>query len=66
MKEILNGILDALENVGSSVDALEGVLVRRRLIVQGDLDAFLSDHRNKVQADLARLRSAVQALEKLG
>ena len=64
MKEILSKILDALESVSSSQEALEGVLVRRRLIVPGDVDAILANHKKKVQAELANLRTAVEALDR--
>jgi hypothetical protein len=63
MKEILNNILNALENVTASVDALESVLIQRGLVRQGDVEGMFDEHRNKAQLDLVHLRSAVGALE---
>ena len=40
-------------------------LVRRRVLVPGDADKLFASHKQKAQASLAQLRTAVQALGEL-
>jgi hypothetical protein len=59
---ILNDIVNALENLAVTVDALEAVLIRKGLLMSGEIQSESHQHVSQVVANLAATRHAISRL----
>jgi hypothetical protein len=59
---ILNDLVNAIENLSVSVDAIEAVLIRRGLLQTGEIGLQSPLHVQTVAAKLAATRNAIAAL----
>ena len=61
-KIVLNDIVNGLENLTVSLDALEGVLIRAGLLTNGAKEALQPLYVQAAVNDLAALRAAIASL----
>jgi hypothetical protein len=61
-KLALHGLLNAIENVAQSVDAIEAVLIRKGLVTTAEIEAQYPLHAPNVETTTANLRQAIDNL----
>jgi hypothetical protein len=61
-KAVLTDILNGLENLAVSVDALEAALIRRGQLTTGEIEHLSPSHAQIVAGKLAALRLAIASL----
>jgi hypothetical protein len=61
-KQVLHDLLTAFANLAENVDAIEAVLIRRRLLTTVEIEAILPIHRHTVNAKIEGLRHAIDSL----
>jgi hypothetical protein len=61
-KQVLHDLLNAFANLTESVDAIEAVLLRKRLLTTAEIQAVLPQHYQIVEAKIASLRTAIDRL----
>ena len=61
-KGVLQDIVNAIENLATSVDALESALIHRGQLRTGEIDSLSPTHVKIVAAKLSGLRSAIASL----
>jgi hypothetical protein len=61
-KIVLQDIVNAIENLATSVDALESALIRRGQLTTGEIDSLSPTHATIVAAKLSGLRLAIASL----
>jgi hypothetical protein len=61
-KGVLNDIVNGLENLAVSMDALEAALIRRGQLTTGEIERLSPNHAPTVVAKLAGLRLAIASL----
>jgi hypothetical protein len=62
MKTVLHDIVNGIENLAVSLDALEAALIRRGQLKSGEIDSLSPLHRQVVTAKLEALRNAIDSL----
>ena len=61
-KIVLNDIVNGLENLAVSLDALEAALIRRGQLMTGEIESLSPAHVPTVVSKLAAVRSAIAVL----
>lgn len=61
-KTVLNDIVNGIENLATSLDALEAALIRRGQLTTGEIEKLFPNHSPIVAAKLAGLRRAISSL----
>jgi hypothetical protein len=59
---VLRDIVNGIENLAVSLDALEAVLIHKGILTNGEFDLQKPAHVPNVLADLAALRTAIASL----
>lgn len=62
MQEILLKIVESLENVAVSVDALEAALIQRGQLTTGEINQYAAIPRQSVCQYLAPIRAAIMSI----